>query len=293
MSLARNRQQLITAAPFMALWFVGFFGLTLIPILLSAYYSLCYFDGNRLLVWVGLDNYSELFTRDPLFIKSLKNTLYMVLVGLPVSLAFCLGIALLLKSLSARGNVLRSIIYVPSMMPVVGVSILWVWLLNTRSGLLNQMLSPLGISGIGWLSDPFWVKPALIIMGLWGAGTTILIYLAALQQVPLALYEAAQIDGAGPFRSFLSITIPAISPTILFTVVTGIIGYFQYFSQAYIMTEGGPQDSTMFYSLHLFNEAYLNWRMGYASAMAWILLLITLACVALVAYTSKKWVHYR
>src|SRR5690606_19663583 len=179
------------------------------------------------------------------------NTLYMVLVGLPVSLAFCLGIALLLKSLSRRGNVLRSIIYVPSMMPVVGVSILWVWLLNTRSGLINRVLSIAGIDGVGWLSDPFWVKPALILMGLWGAGTTVLIYLAALQQVPPALYEAAQIDGAGPVRSFLSITVPAISPTILFTVVTGIIGYFQYFSQAYIMTNGGPQDSTMFYSLHL------------------------------------------
>lgn len=286
-------QKLKIAAPFMSLWFIGFFGLTFMPVVLSAYYSMCYFDGNELLVWVGFDNYRDLFTRDPIFMASLKNTVYMVVVGLPVSLAFCLGIALLLSSLSGKSNTLRSIIYVPSMMPVVGVSILWVWLLNTRSGLLNQVLGAVGIGPIGWLSDPSWSKPALIIMGLWGAGTTILIYLAALQQVPRALYEAAQIDGAGTLRTFLSITIPGISPTILFTVVTGVIGYFQYFSQAYIMTNGGPQDSTMFYSLHLFNEAYLNWRMGYASAMAWILLLITLACVALVGYSSKRWVHYQ
>lgn len=277
----------------MALWFIGFFGLTLVPVILSAYYSMCYFDGNRLLVWTGLANYRELFFHDPVFLTSLRNTLYMVAVGLPVSLAFCLGIALLLNSLSGKANTLRSIIYVPSMMPVVGVSILWVWLLNTRSGIINQLLNFVGIESIGWLSDPSWSKPALIIMGLWGAGTTILIYLAALQQVPRALYEAAQIDGAGTIRTFFSITVPAISPTILFTVVTGIIGYFQYFSQAYIMTSGGPQDSTMFYSLHLFNEAYLNWRMGYASAMAWILLLITLACVAVVGYSSKRWVHYQ
>lgn len=291
--MSTGLRNLKTAAPFMALWFIGFFGLTLVPVILSAYYSMCYFDGNRLLVWTGLANYRELFFHDPVFLTSLKNTLYMVAVGLPVSLGFCLGIALLLNSLSGKANTLRSIIYVPSMMPVVGVSILWIWLLNTRSGIINQLLNSVGIESIGWLSDPSWSKPALIIMGLWGAGTTILIYLAALQQVPRALYEAAQIDGAGTIRTFFSITVPAISPTILFTVVTGIIGYFQYFSQAYIMTSGGPQDSTMFYSLHLFNEAYLNWRMGYASAMAWILLLITLACVAVVGYSSKRWVHYQ
>lgn len=293
MTPSRRLRRLATAAPFVAPWFLGFFGLTLVPVVMSAYYSLCYFDGNQVCVWIGLDNYRELFTSDPVFAVSLRNTLYMVLVALPASLAFCLGVAMLLNSIRTGMPALRAVIYLPAMMPVVAVSILWVWILNTNSGVVNQTLSSFGVGPVGWLSSPLWSKPALILMGMWGSGTTILIFYAALKQVPEALYEAAQIDGAGPWRRFLSVTLPSISPTIFFTVVTGIIGYFQYFSQAYIMTSGGPQDSTMFYALHLFNEAWLNWRMGYASAMAWILLLLTLACLALVHLGSRKWVHYR
>jgi multiple sugar transport system permease protein len=230
---------------------------------------------------------------DDLFWKSLWNTLYLVLLGLPIGLAASLGIALLLNQKLKGMSFYRTLYYLPSITPVVATSILWLWLLNPEMGLVNLALGRLGVSQPpAWLSDPLWSKPALILMGLWGAGGGMVIYLAALQDVPEQLYEAASLDGAGRLSQFRHVTLPMLSPVILFNMIMGLIGTFQYFTQAYIMTGGGPEDSTTFYALHLFNRAFLDFKMGYASAMAWILFLVTLVCAAAVFRTSAKWVYY-
>ena len=174
----------------------------------------------------------------------------------------------------------------------MATSILWLWLLNPEMGLINLGLAKIGIVGPSWLTDPAWSKPALILMGLWGAGGGMVIYLAALQDIPEALYEAAALDGAKSLTRFFRITLPMLTPVILFNLIMGLIGTFQYFTQAYVMTSGGPQDSTTFYALLLFNKAFQDFKMGYASAMAWVLFVITLGAALLVFRTSARWVYY-
>lgn len=293
-----ERGRFVAGLLFCSPWIVGFFVWTAWPILASIYYSLCRFDGIAPPRFLGLLNYTDLLFRDDLFWKSLWNTMYFVVIGLPVSLLWSLGLALLLN-LRLRGqSIYRTLAYLPALIPVVAASVIWLWLLNPEIGLINALLAGAGLRGPAWLLSPAWAKPALIIMGLWGAGGTILIYLAALQDVPLHLYEAARIDGAGPARQLWHVTLPMISPVVFFNVVMGLIGSFQYFTQVYVMTSaggrplGGPQDSTLVYALHLFANGFLNFRMGYASAMAWILFLITLAATALVFRTSARWVYY-
>jgi multiple sugar transport system permease protein len=188
----------------------------------------------------------------------------------------------------------RTVYYLPSITPLVATSILWLWLLNPEVGLVNTLLARIGVQGPGWLTSPDWSKPALILMGLWGAGGGMVVYLAGLQDVPVHLYEAASLDGAGKWSQFLHVTLPGISPILLFNLVMGLIQAFQYFTQVYVMTKGtgGPQDSTLVYALLLFNSAFLDFRMGYACAMAWVLFLLTLACALLVFRTSARWVYY-
>jgi multiple sugar transport system permease protein len=287
---SRNAQ--LTGLAFAAPWIVGFIVFFAYPVIASAYYSLCSFDAIRPPRFIGFENYRRMFTEDDLFWKSLWNTLYMVVAGLPVGLAASLGIALLLNRKVKGMTVYRTIYYLPSITPVVATSILWLWLLNPEMGLINIALGKMHLVQPGWLTDPAWAKAALILMGLWGAGGGMVIYLAALQDVPESLTEAAALDGAGKLQQFRHVTLPMLSPVILFNLIMGLIGSFQYFTQAYVMTSGGPQDSTMFYALHLFNRAFLDFRMGYASAMAWVLFLVTLVCALLVFKTSARWVYY-
>jgi multiple sugar transport system permease protein len=292
------RNGLLFASP----WIVGFCIFTIYPIIMSIYYSFCRFDAITQPHWAGLENYQTLLTKDPLFWKSLWITFYMVIFGLPSALLFSLFLAILLNQKIKGQAFYRTIFYLPSITPVVASSILWMWLLNPQVGLINYVLHPIlnGINTIthlslatpGWLADPVWSKPALVLMGLWGVGNTVIIFLAALQEVPEELYEAALIDGAGAWRKLFHITLPLISPVIFFNLVMGIIGYFQYFTQVWVMTRGGPSDSTTFYALYLFNNAFLFFKMGYASAMAWILFAITLVCTLIVFRTSSKWVYY-
>lgn len=292
------RNGLLFASP----WIVGFCIFTIYPIIMSIYYSFCRFDAITQPHWAGLENYQTLLTKDPLFWKSLWITFYMVIFGLPSALLFSLFLAILLNQKIKGQAFYRTIFYLPSITPVVASSILWMWLLNPQVGLINYVLHPIlnGINTIthlslatpGWLADPVWSKPALVLMGLWGVGNTVIIFLASLQEVPEELYEAALIDGAGAWRKLFHITLPLISPVIFFNLVMGIIGYFQYFTQVWVMTRGGPSDSTTFYALYLFNNAFLFFRMGYASAMAWILFAITLVCTLIVFRTSSKWVYY-
>jgi multiple sugar transport system permease protein len=274
-------------------WLIGFTIFIAYPILASLYYSFCAYDAIRPPHWVGLRNYIQLFSGDDLFWKSLGNTLYMVVFGLPLGLIASLGIALLLNQRLKGIAFYRTLFYLPSITPVVAISILWLWLLNPEIGLVNVLLSHLGMAHPpAWLTDPSWSKPALILMGLWGAGGGMIIYLAALQDVPEVLYEAAKLDGAGRWEQFRHITLPFLSPVILFNLIIGLIGSFQYFTQAYVMTNGGPEDSTNFYEQHLLTKAFIDFKMGYASAMAWVLFLITLACAIIVFRTSAKWVYY-
>jgi multiple sugar transport system permease protein len=289
-----RRRDLANGLLFASPWLVHLALLIAYPIAASFYYSLCSYDTFRPPRWVGLENYRVLFTADPLFWKSLGNTLYLVAFGLPVSMAVSLGIALLMNQRLRGMAFYRTLYYLPSITPVVATSILWLWLFNPEIGLVNTLLAAVGVRGPGWMVSPEWSKPALILMGLWGAGGGMVIYLAGLQDVPAALYEAASLDGAGRLAQFRHVTLPMLSPVILFNLIMGLIGGFQYFTQAYVMTDGTgrPQDSTLFYAMHLFNSAFLDFRMGYACAMAWILFLLTLAGALAVFRSSARWVYY-
>ena len=289
-----RRRDLANGLLFASPWLLHLALLIAYPIAASFYYSLCSYDTFRPPSWVGIENYRALFTADPLFWKSLGNTLYLVLFGLPLTMAASLGIALLMNQRLKGMAFYRTLYYLPSITPVVATSILWLWLLNPEIGLVNTLLAKVGVQGPGWMVSPEWAKPALILMGLWGAGAGMVIYLAGLQDVPAALYEAASLDGAGRLAQFRHVTLPMLSPVILFNLIMGLIGGFQYFTQAYVMTDGTgrPQDATLFYAMHLFNSAFLDFRMGYACAMAWALFLLTLVCALAVFRTSARWVYY-
>jgi multiple sugar transport system permease protein len=274
-------------------WLLGLAIFGLYPIVSSLYYSLCSYDGIRSPRWIGLQNYHKMLFEDELFFKALYNTLYMVAIGVPLSILCGLSVALLLNQKVKGIALYRTVFYLPSVVPVVANSILWLWLLNPDIGLINIALQHLGVKNPpAWLGDPIWSKPALLIMGLWGVGGGMVIYLAALQNVSEALYEAASLDGAGSFLKFRCVTLPMITPVILFNLITSLIGTFQYFTEAYVMTSGGPQDSTTFYALRIFNSAFQDFHLGYASAMAWVLFMLTLTCAVVVFRSSLRWVYY-
>lgn len=287
-----QRQEFVKGVLFASPWIIGFLVFTAYAVAASLYYSFCRYDILSPPQWIGLRNYSRLLTDDEVFRTSLWNTIYMVVFGLPLGLAGSLAISLLLNAKVRGIAIYRTIFYIPSLVPAVALATLWLWLLNTDIGLVNVLLRKVGITGPGWLTDPNWAKPALILMGLWGVGGSAIIYLAGLQGIPDHLYEAAELDGAGAITKLRHVTLPMLSPVIFFNLVMGLIGSFQYFTQVYIMTNGGPQDSTLFYALYLFNRAFVDLKMGYASAMAWILFLITLACTLVVFKTSARWVYY-
>ncbi len=283
----RWKEGVICALP----WIIGFIVFTGGPLLFSIIISFCRFDVLNPAVFTGLRNYIFMFTRDELFWKSLYNTLFMV-IGVPLGMALGLGIAILLNQKIRGVAVWRTLFYLPSIVPAVAASILWIWIFNPQSGLLNGMLAMLGIHGPNWLQDERTSKWALIIMGLWGAGGGMIIWLAGLKGISDSYYEAAEMDGAGPWQKFIYITLPMLTPYIFFNLVMGLIGTFQIFTQAFIMTQGGPVNSTLFYVYHLFNNAFRYLNMGYAAAMAWFLFLIVVVLTAIQMKLSRKWVHY-
>ena len=285
------RHEFYAGYAFAAPWFFGFLVFGGGPILFSLFMSFCEYDIFHPPKWIGLKNYADMFVRDELFYKSMANTLFMA-IGIPLGMALSLSIAMLL-SFEIRGMaVYRTFFYLPAIMPAVAASILWLWIFNPQEGILNALLGRLGLPGPRWLQDPIWAKPALILMGLWGAGSGMIIWLAGLKGIPKHLYEAAEIDGAGRWRKFINITLPMLSPYILLNLIMGVIGTFQIFTQAYVMTQGGPVNATLFYAYALFNNAFKYLKMGYASAMAWVLFIIVLTLTGLQLYISKHWVHY-
>lgn len=277
---------------FISPWILGFVLFIAGPLVSSIVLSFTRYDVLNPAKFIGFGNYSYMFTRDGLFWVSLFNTLYITVIGVPLNIIVGLSIALLLN-LKVKGMAwYRTIYYLPSIVPIVASSILWLWILNPHFGVLNMILEYLGIPGPGWISSPLWSKPAIIMMRMWGAGSTMIIYLAGLKGIPETLYEAAEIDGATTWKKFFHITLPMLTPTLFFTTVMGIIQSLQVFTQAFVMTQGGPAQSTLFYVYHLYNNAFVYFKMGYASALAWILFIITLVITALQIKLAPLWVHY-
>ena len=289
----QERRRLGMGLLFASPWIVGFLVFTVYPVILSFYYSLnVYTTFGQPMQWVGLANYVELLTQDDLFWVSLYNTLYMVVVGIPFHIILAILLALLLN-MNLRGvSIYRTIFYLPTIVPIVATSVLWMWVLNPEYGLVNAALSELGIHGPGWLTDPDLAKPSLILMGVWTIGGTLVIFLAGLQDIPRQLYDAAMIDGAGTLHQVRHITLPMLSAVIFFNVVVGVIGGFQIFTQAFIMTNGGPLDATLFYALYLYQNAFKYFKMPYASAMAWILFLIVIVATLVLFRSSARLVYY-
>jgi multiple sugar transport system permease protein len=262
------------------------------------FYSFCDYSVLQAPVWIGTENYSRMFN-DSVFWKSLGNTAFFAGLSLPLGMCVSLSLALLLNT-GARGMpAFRTIFYLPSIVPIVASSMLWLWIFNGQYGLLNWALAPVfklfHLAPPGWLGDPRWAKPALVLMSLWGAGNSMIIYLAGLQDVPADLYESAELDGANWWRRLWHITLPMISPVIYFNLVMGIIGSLQTFTTVFVMTggaDGSPARSTLFYALYLFSTAFYDLRMGYASAMAWVLFLLIVALTVAATKLSEKRVHY-
>ncbi len=276
-------------------WLFGFLVLTLGPMIASLFFSFNNYNIVDPPTWVGLRNFQRLLFEDELFWHSLTRTLYFASLALPLGLIFGLFIAVLLNQDIPGVNLWRTAFFLPSVIAGVAVAILWVRIFNPGIGIVNPFLRSLGIDNPpGWLSDPDWAIPSLVIMSLWGVGGTMIIYLAGLQGIPTTLYEAAKIDGAGTWARFRNVTLPMMTPVIFYNLVMGLIGSFQYFTEVYVVTngQGGPVRSTLVYNLYLYQNAFKFFEMGYASAMAWILLLITLLATLLVFRSSPFWVFY-
>ena len=273
-------------------WIIGFLIFTLGPMIASLIFSFTDYSVNHKINFLGAANFVEMFFKDYRFWHSLQVTLTFAVFAIPLGLVFGLLLALLLNAKVPGLAVWRTLYYTPSVVSGVAVAVLWLYLFNPRYGIINWLLSFLRISGPAWLASPDWALPALIIMSLWSVGGGMIIYLAGLQGIPTVFYEAAEIDGANSIQSFFSITLPLITPVLFYNLVTGIIGTFQIFTSVYVMTAGGPAEATLFYNLYLFNNAFRYGRMGYASALAWVLFVIVLILTLLVFRSSSAWVYY-
>jgi len=290
--LSPSRREAMWAYVLISPWIIGFIVFTAGPMIASAYFSLTEYDVINPPRFVGLGNWVYMFTQDPLFWHSLKVTLTYAIAAIPLGLVLGLALALLLNANVPGLTIWRTLFYMPSVVSGVAVSVLWSYIFNPRFGIVNWILSWLNIKGPGWLGSVDWALPALIIMSLWGVGGGMIIYLAGLQSIPTTLYEAATIDGANRWQQFLRITLPLITPVILYNLITGIIGTFQYFVQAYIMTDGGPANATLVYNLYLYRNTFRWGRLGFGSAMAWFLMFVVLAMTLLVFRSSAAWVYY-
>lgn len=293
----RGRQARVGLA-FAAPYLVGLSIFTVYPVVASLRYSFTDFNLFQPPNWVGLANYQHMFA-DERFAKSLLNTAYITLVGVPLSIIIALAGAMVLN-LPVRGQPLyRALVYLPTIVPVVVGGYLWRWLMNARYGAISQVLGFLRLPQPLWLEDPMWTRPAVIMMSMWTVGGVMLIYLAGLKDVPPELLEAASLDGANAWQRFRHVTWPTLSPITLFQVIVQLIAYLQIFTQPYLLTQSrlnsassGPDDTLLSYSMYLFQNAFGNLKMGYASAMAWVLFVITMIITAITLLSSRRWVHY-
>lgn len=291
----------------MSPWIIGFLGFILYPMLATLYFSFTRYDLLSNPNWYGIQNYVYMFTKDSNFWIAVRNTIWIIVFGLPLQILLSILTAWMLTKPRRGMKAYRTIFFMPSLAPPVAVALAFVFIFNPETGPINQLLSSLG-----WKRPPLWFygaqwsKPAMLILGLWGIGSTMIIFLAGLLDVPQQLYEAADIEGASGWQKFRFVTFPTITPVIFFSLVTGVIYGFQFFTQAYVTSltvsgntttqagtaVGAPNQSLMFYSVYLWQQGWANFRMGYASALAWMLFVVTMVCTLLLVKTSKRWVHY-
>lgn len=290
--LGMRAREEIAGYLFILPWLLGFLIFTAGAMLYSLYLSVFEADFLSQFTFVGLANYSQMIFADDLWPKAIRNTAYFSFVSVPLLTTLALLIAMLLNQKVFGLSIFRTIYYLPSVVQGVAVAILWVWLFHPEYGPINGLLGLLGISGPAWLSTERWAMPAIIIMSLWGVGGSMIIFLAGLQGIPESLYDAAKIDGAGPLACFWHITIPMMTPTIFFSLILGLIGSFQMFTQAYVMTRGGPNNATLTYVMHIYNKGFRQFHFGYASALAWVLFVIILLLTLLILKSSTVWVYY-
>lgn len=278
---------------FISPWIIGFLLFSLGPILANVYFSFTNYTVIQAPEWVGTANYQEMFTTDELFTKSLSNTGLYVLLRIPSFIIVGLGLAIMLNRKIPGIRFLRTAFYLPTILPIVASSVIWLWLANPQLGFLNTFFrDQFGILLPNWLQDRHWALITILVMGVWQIGQTMMIFLAGLQEIPDSLYEAAAIDGVSRFQKYRYITLPMMTPTIYFNVLTGIIGAFQVFGAAFILTNGGPANSTLFYVLYLYRRAFQFLDVGYAAALSIILFLFVLAITILIVKTSNRWVNY-
>lgn len=285
------RREAIDGYLFIAPWLIGFLVWVAGPMIASAVLSLTEWDLFGTPAWVALKNF-RMILRDPLVGISLWNTAFYTFLHVPLNLVMALGAALLLNQQIRFRAWFRTFFYLPSIVPAVANAVLWLWILNPDYGLANMVLRVFGLPESEWLWHPASSKPSFILMSLWGAGNTMVIFLAGLQGIPQSLYEAAEIDGANWWQRFRAVTLPMLSPAILFNLVLGIIGSFQIFSGAYLMTGGGPQNSTLFSVLYLYRLGFEHFRMGYASSVAWVLFAVIMVFTLIQLRLSRSWVYY-
>lgn len=288
----RARREAFQGFLFILPWAIGYLLFRLGPLLYSLFLSFTDYRGSGIPTFIGPDNYVYMLTQDPRFIDSVRSTFLFVAAFLPLNLAIGLGIAMLMNQRVWGINIFRAVYYLPAVTSGVAIAILWQFVFHKQWGILNAVLNLVGIPRIGWLVDPSWVMSAFVILSLWGVGGSMIIYLAGLQSIPTELYEAAAIDGAGRIRQFRHITLPMLSPTIFFNLVTGLIAAFQIFESAYVMTGGGPKYATYFFGLNIYFTAFQSLRFGYASTLAWMLFAIIVALTVFVFSTSRSWVFY-
>ena len=290
-----RKPELFWALVFLSPWLVGFLVFTAGPMLASLVLSFTDYDVLTSPRWTGFDNYVTMFS-DPKLLKSLGNTFFYAALHVPLSMVIALGLASLLERAGRTANIFRTTFYLPSITPAVATGVLWFWLLNPQVGLVNRGLALLGIEGPGWTTDPEWIKPGIVVMSLWGLGNTVVIYYAALRNVPQDLYDAAAVDGANRWQQFRHVTVPQISGVLFFTLIVGTITALQLFTEVYTMFFRGQRsavsEDALFYIIYLFQQAFEFFRMGYASAMAWLLFVIIMIVTLIQVKFSKRWVHY-
>jgi len=289
-----SRREALAAYALVSPWLIGFVGLTLGPMLASLWlsftdYSLVTTNGTS---FVGASNYREALTEDPLVLQSLRVTAYYALLAVVLDLVLGLMLAILLNSGFRGIGAIRTIYYLPAAVSGVAVSLLWLWIFQPSGGLANGILDLVGLPTSDWIYSTTWVIPAFVLMSLWGVGRSAFIYLAILQRIPTNLYEAAAVDGAKSMRRFFRITVPLVTPAIFLNLILGLIGNFQTFTQAFVISEGGPANASLFYTLYLYRNAFRYFRVGYASALAWILFALLLALTLVLFRTGRRWVYY-
>ncbi|NHN28974.1 carbohydrate ABC transporter permease [Paenibacillus agricola] len=289
---AREWKRTLIAYGFISPWLIGFLVFIIGPMLASLYFSFTQYDMLSDPQWVGFDNYIEMFTSDKRFMAALKVTLMFVLVSVPLKLIFALLVAMIFNVDRKGVTVYRTLYYIPSILGgSVAVAVMWKQIFGSK-GAVNSILALFGIKGMSWIASPDFAIWTLIVLVVWQFGSPMLIFLAGLKQIPTELYEAAKMDGAGAVMRFFRVTLPMLTPIIFFNLVMQTIGGFMTFTQSFLITSGGPMDSTLFYAVYLYETAFTHFHMGYASAMAWVLLLIVGLFTALIFKSSSSWVHY-